>query len=168
MTRTFKVLIGVVVVAFLVFVFAGSTGAAVEPQVVRVTLKDFQIELSQFVVAPGKAVTLVLNNAGDSPHQLEITPWAGGNASKVVSSPMIGSHTTQSIQLTLDPGVYRIACVQTNHANQGMVSVLAADAPHPATIPLQMDFVIPILGLVLGSALIIGDSLGLRLTRSAS
>lgn len=168
MTRTFKVLIGVVVVAFLVFVFAGSTGAAVEPQVVQVTLRDYQIELSQFVVTPGKQVTLVLNNVGESPHQLEITPWAGGDATKVVASPMLGSHTTQSIQLTLDPGIYRIACVQTNHADQGMVTALAANAPHPTTIPLQMDFLIPILGLILGSAFIIGDSLGLRLTRSAS
>jgi len=168
MTRTFKVLIGVVVVVILVFVFAGSTGAAVEPQVVRVTLRDYQIELSQFVVTPGKSVTLVLNNAGDSPHQLEITPWAGGDASKMVASPVIGSHTTQSIQLTLDPGIYRIACVQTNHVDQGMVTAIAANVPRPTTIPLQMDFVIPILGLILGSAFIIGDSLGLRLTRSGS
>jgi uncharacterized cupredoxin-like copper-binding protein len=166
MTRTFKVLIGVVVVVFLVFVFAGSTGAAAEPQMVRVTLSDYQIQLSQFVVAPGKSVTLVLNNTGESPHQVEIAPWAG-NASKTVVSPMLGARTTQVIQVTLDPGVYRIACVQTNHAEQGMVSALAANAPAPVSLPLPMDFVIPILGLVLGSALIIGDSLGLRLTHAS-
>ena len=167
MTRTFKVLIGVVVVVFLVFVFAGSTGAAAEPQVVRVTLSDYQIQLSQFVVAPGKAVTLVLANNSETPHQLEIAPWAG-NASKTVASPIIGAHTTQTLQLTLDAGIYRIACVQTNHAEQGMVTALAANTPAPVSLPLQMDFVIPILGLVLGSALIIGDSLGLRLTHSAN
>ena len=165
MTRTFKVLIALAVVVFLGLAFAGSTGASVEPQVMRVTLKDYQINLSQFVVTPGKAVNLVIDNQGDAPHQLVIQAYAD-TSKNLVTSPMIGSHTIQSMSLTLDPGVYRIECVQVDHAARGMMSILAADAPHPLTIPLQMDFVIPVLGLVLGSAYIIGSSLGLRLTKA--
>ncbi len=165
MTRTFKVLIALLVVVFLGFAFVGSTGASVEPQILRVTLKDYQINLSQFVVTPGKSVNLVIDNQGDLPHQLVIQAY--NDASKnLATSPMIGSHTIQNIPLTLDAGVYRIECVQVNHAARGMVNILAADTPHPMTIPLQMDFVIPVLGLVLGSAYIIADSMGLRLTKA--
>lgn len=165
MTRTFKVLIALAVVVVLGLAFAGSTGASVEPQVMRVTLKDYQISLSQFVVTPGKSVNLVIDNEGDVPHQLVIQAY--GDASKnVATSPMIGSHTIQNISLTLDPGVYRIECMQLDHAGRGMVNILAANPPHPVTIPLQMDFIIPVLGLVLGSAYIIASSLGLRLTKA--
>ncbi len=164
MTRTLKVLIAVAIVVFLAFVFVGSTGASVEPQVVRVTLKDYQIGLSQFLVTPGKAVTLVIVNEGDLPHQLAVQRYADTNAN-VAASPVIGSHTAREIQLTLAPGVYRIACVQWDHAERGMVNVVAADTVRSTAMPIQMDFVIPLLGLVLGSVYIIGDSIGLRLTR---
>ncbi len=165
MTRTLKVLIAMLVVVILGLAFAGSTGASVEPQVMRVTLKDYQISLSQFVVTPGKSVNLVIDNEGDMPHQLVIQAY--NDASKnLVTSPMIGSHTIQTLPITLDAGVYRIECEQLDHAARGMENVLTADTPHPMTIPLQMDFVIPVLGLVLGSAYIIADSMGLRLTKA--
>ncbi|MBI5031151.1 MAG: cupredoxin domain-containing protein [Chloroflexi bacterium] len=165
MTRTFKVLIALAVVVFLGLAFVGSTGASVEPQVMRVTIKDYQVSLSQFVVTPGKAVNLVINNQGDVPHQLVVQAYA--DASKdLVTSPMIGSHTIQSVSFTLAPGVYRIECVQVDHAARGMVNVLTANAPQPLAIPLRVDFLIPILGLVLGSAYIIASSLGLRLTKA--
>ncbi len=165
MTRTLRVLIAATVILVLVFMVAGTTRASEEPQVVRVTLKDYQIGLSQFTVAPGKAVKFILANQGELSHQVVIQPWSDASMANGIESPVIGSHTSQEVQFTLAPGVYRISCVQWDHADRGMVNVVAADTVHPMTIPVQMDFVIPLLALVLGSAYIIGDSMGLRLTR---
>ncbi|MBI5304487.1 MAG: cupredoxin domain-containing protein [Chloroflexi bacterium] len=164
MAHPVKVLIAVTVMLLLVFVVAGNTGASAEPQIVQVTLKDYQINLSQFVVAPGKAVTLVITNAGELPHKLIVQSYESADKANVAASPVIGSHTSQPVQFTLEPGVYRIECEQTDHAKRGMVNVIAAQTTPQKSFPLQMDFLILILGLVMGSAYIIADSLGLRLT----
>ncbi len=165
MTRTFKILIAVTVVAFLVFAFAANTRASVEPQVVRATLDDFNMDLSQFTVAPGKPVTFVVTNEGTLSHQLQVQPFFGASASDVVQGPVIAPGTSRTVQFTLSPGVYRVSCALWDHADRGMVTALAAEATPQKSFPVQMDIIVPLLAFVLGSAYIIGDSLGLRLVR---
>ncbi|MBI4671996.1 MAG: cupredoxin domain-containing protein [Chloroflexi bacterium] len=165
MTRTFKVVIAVGSLLFLAFFIAGSTRASDEPQIIHVTLQDDQVKLSQFVVTPGRVVKFVITNQGALSHQFVVQPFASAGASKVEDAPVIAAGTTWTIQYTLSPGIYRVACSLRDHAEKGMVNVLAADVARPLTIPMNMEFVLPILALVLGSAYIIGDSLGLRLTR---
>jgi hypothetical protein len=46
-----------------------------------------------------------------------------------------------------------------------MVNALAAQVTPQKALPMRMDLIVPVLALVLGSAYILGDSLGLRLTR---
>lgn len=168
MSRGFKVLIAVTAVMAIIFIAAGTTGASVEPQMVRVTLKDYQIGISQFTVLPGKVVTLVVNNQGEMAHQLVVQPYVGANDANTIVGPVIGAHTSQAFQFTLTPGVYRVECVQTTHAEQGMVSAIAAQTPQAVSFPLDMNFVVSVLGLVLGSAFLIFDSLGFRVRRTPS
>ncbi|MBI5652755.1 MAG: hypothetical protein HZC40_20260 [Chloroflexi bacterium] len=47
-----------------------------------------------------------------------------------------------------------------------MINALAAQTEPRQSFPIQTQFGVSILALVLGSAYIIGDSLGLRLTHS--
>ena len=100
-------------------------------------------------------------------HKLVIRPYANADANlnPVVENQVIGSHTSQSVQFKLEPGIYRIECEQIDHAERGMVNAIAAQSPPQKSSSLPMDFVIPVLGLVLGSVYLIGDSLGLRLTK---
>lgn len=167
MSRTLKVLIAVVVMLVLVFAVAGNTSASVEPQIVRVTLTDYQITLSQFVVSPGRTVTLVVTNDGDMAHKLTVRPYANpsANLDAVIENQVIGSHTGQTVQFKLEPGIYRIECGLVDHAGRGMVNAIAAQSFPQKSLPLQMEFIIPVLSLVVGSAYIILDSLGFRLTK---
>jgi uncharacterized cupredoxin-like copper-binding protein len=165
MTRTLQVVIAVVVVLLLVFAFSANTQASVEPQIVRVTLTDYQVALSQFTVTSGKVVEFMVENRGALTHHLIVRPFIGSQAANEADALAIAPGTTRTFQQTLAPGVYRVECVGWDHAERGMVNALAAETPSPRALPNRMDIVIPLLMLVLGSAYILGDSMGLRLVR---
>ena len=165
MTRTFQMLIAVVVVLVLVFALSANTQASVEPQTVRVTLTDYHVDLSQFTVTPGKSVEFMVENQGTLTHQLAIRPYTDSQTANVTDALTIAPGTTRTFQQTLAPGVYRVECVGWDHAERGMVNVIAAETPVQHALPIRMDIVIPLFALVLGSVWIIGDSLGLRLVR---
>ncbi len=165
MTKTLKVLIGLAGVLFLAFLAVGSTRASEEPQIIHVTLKDNRIDLSQSVVAPGKAVTFVVMNSSSLPHQFVVEPYASAGSAHTGEEPMIAPGTSWTIQQTLAAGVYRVACENPDHVERGMATALSAQALPQSPFPVRMDFIIPILALVLGTAYLIGDSLGLRLIR---
>lgn len=165
MTRTFKVLIAAVVVLFLVFAFFGNTQASVEPQIVRVTLTDYKVELSRFAVTPGRPVQFVVDNQGTMSHHFVVQPYVETKMANPEEETVIGAGTTRTVQRTLTPGVYRVECDAWDHAARGMVNTLAAEVTVQSTLPIRMDFVIPILALIFGSVYIIGDSMGLRLTK---
>lgn len=164
MTRTLKVLIAVTVVLFLAFAVAGNTRASEDLQIVRVTLKDYRVEMSQFVVTPGKTVQFLVANDGSLAHKFGVQPYVGAGAADL-DAPVIAPGTTRTIQHTFTPGVYRVACAGWDHAERGMVNALAAQVTPQKALPMRMDLIVPVLALVLGSAYILGDSLGLRLTR---
>lgn len=163
MTRTFQVLVALVVLVFLAFAVAGGTHASEDPQVVRVTLTDFQVQLSQFTVTPGKPVQFVVTNASSLPHQVVVEPYLASSPAVAQDIPVIGPGTARTVVQTLEAGVYKIECLAWDHANRGMVNVIAADTPRTTNAPLRLDMWIPIAAIVLGAAYIIGDSMGLKL-----
>ena len=165
MTRTFQVLIAVLVVLVLMFALSANTQAAMEPQIVRVTLTDYHVGLSQFTVTPGKAVEFRVENQGALVHQLVVRPYIDAQPANEANALTIAPGTLRTFQQTLAPGVYRVECIGWDHAERGMVNAIAAQTPMSRTLPIRMDFVIPLAALVLGCAWIIGDSLGLRLVR---
>ncbi len=165
MTRTFQVLIAVVVVLVLVFALSANTQASVEPQTVRVTLTDYHVDLSQFTVAPGKSVEFMVENQGALTHQLAIRPYTDSQPATAADALTIAPGTVRTFKQTLAPGVYRVECVGWDHAERGMVTAIAAETPAARTLPIRMDIIVPLFALVVGSVWIIGDSLGLRLVR---
>ncbi len=166
MTRTFKVLVALVVLLFLVFVIAGGTHASDEPQVVQVTLSDYQVQMSQFTVTPGKPVQFVVTNAGSLPHQVVVEPYLADPSAMPQDVPVIAPGMERTIQQTLAAGIYKIECLEWDHAARGMLNVFASDLPHTPSVPLHLDVLIPIAALALGAAYIIGDSMGLKLIAS--
>lgn len=165
MSRTLKGLIALPVVLILVLALAGNAGAGEEPQVVRVTLKDSQIQLSQFVVVAGKTIKFIVANQGSLSHQIVIEPMFGAAAAPSDAAPIVGTNTSWEIPHTLAPGIYRIRCGIADHTEQGMVSALVAEVPRQSA-PMSMEFVIPLLTLAVGSAYIIWDSVRPRITQA--
>jgi uncharacterized cupredoxin-like copper-binding protein len=165
MTRTLKTLVALALLLFLVFVIAEITPASAEPQTVRVTLKDYAVDLSQFVVSSDRAVRFVVDNQSALPHHLAMQRLSNVAAPDSADEPVIAPGTIRTLQHTFAPGVYQIVCLNGDHATKGMVNVFAAEPVRPFAPPIRMDFAIPFLVLVLGSVWILADSAGLRLIR---
>jgi hypothetical protein len=165
MTRTFKILIVGLGVLFLVFALSANTQASVEPQTVRVTLTDYHVALSQFVVTPGKPVDFVVDNQGALTHHLVVRPYIDSQPANFADALTIGSGTVQTFRQTVAPGVYRVECVAWDHAERGMLNAIAAETPASRSFPIRMDMLVSLSTLALGCAWIIGSSLGLRLWR---
>ncbi len=165
MTRTFKTLIALAILLFLVLVLAETTPASAEPQTVRVTLRDYAVDLSSFVVASDKAVRFVVDNQSSLPHRLAMQSLSNVAAADSSDEPVIAPGTIRTLQRSFPPGVYRIVCLTGDHADKGMVNTFAAESAQPFAPSLPMEFAIPFLVLVVGCAWILADSAGLRLTR---
>jgi uncharacterized cupredoxin-like copper-binding protein len=164
MRRTFKILIALVGVLFSAFAIVGTTRASDEPQIIHVTLKDYNIELSRFTFMPGKAVEFLVANQGTMPHRFVVESYASANAINATDAPVIAAGTSRTMLQTFKPGIYRVTCDKWDHTTRGMVNAFAVEATSQKTVPIRIEFIIPILGLVLGSAYIVWDSLGLSLT----
>jgi uncharacterized cupredoxin-like copper-binding protein len=168
MTRTFKILVAVTALVVLVLFVGENTQASDAPQLVSVTLHDYSVNLSQFVVSPGKNVRFVVDNEGMLPHQLLVQSLSEASPVAAVDAPVIAPGTTRTLQYQFKPGIYRLVCDEADHAEKGMVNVFAADATPPATPTIPTNILIPMLAFGLGCILIIGHSLGLSLIRSSS
>lgn len=166
MTRTLRILVAATAVILLAFLLVSNTGASDEPQVVKVNLRDYRVDLSQFSVAPGKTVRFIVENDGATAHQLTIEPWAGQVDANVPADLVVAPNTSRTLDKTFSPGVYRVECNEWDHAERGMVTALAVGAAPRRTFPLQMDLIVPLLGLFVGATFIISDALGLRLVKS--
>ncbi len=168
MRRTIRIFIALGGVLFLAVAIAGTTRASDEPQIIRVTLKDYHIELSKFAFLPGKAIEFQVVNEGTMPHRFIVESYTGTNVGNMAEAPVIAANTGRTMQQTFAPGIYRVSCDAWDHAGRGMTSAFAVEAPSQQTIPISVEFIIPMLALVLGSTYILWDSLGLSLTRAGS
>ncbi len=164
MRHKYQFMIALVSVFFLAFAMVGTTRASVEPQIIDVTMKDYYIELSKFTLEPGKAVEFRVTNQGTVPHRFIVEPYVGASTTNEAESTVIATGTARTIRQTFQPGIYRVTCDKWDHAARGMVNAFAVETASQKTIPWRIDFIISLLGLVLGSAYILWDSLGLTLT----
>ncbi len=159
MSRTLKSMFALASLVFLAFYIATGTRAAAEPQTVRVSLSDYHVDLSQFTVAPGKAVQFVVTNTGSLAHRLVIAPYATTPAPDAADAPVVGAGSSLAFQRTLEPGVYRVECLQWDHADRGMVNILAAEPARAPAPPWRIDLLFPFAALVFGAAYMIADAM---------
>jgi plastocyanin len=164
MTNLAKALVATAILVVLVFWVSGRIQASGQPQVIQVTMRDYQLELSQHTITPGRPVKFVVTNAGSTAHQFVVEPFAGVNAPSIPADPVIGSGTSRTILHTFGPGVFRVTCGIADHAEKGMINVLAADPPEPARSSLPVEFLVSFFLLAGLTVFIVGDSLGLHLT----
>jgi plastocyanin len=160
MGRTLRILFVLVGILISAFVIVGTTRASDEPQIIRVTMKDYHIDLSRYSFVPGKVVEFQVSNEGSTPHRFLVERYDGADTTNEAKAPVIGTGTLQTIQQTFTPGVYRVICDRWDHAARGMIGTFIVDTPSHDTVPVPINFVVPLLGLVLGSAYLILDSLG--------
>jgi plastocyanin len=144
------------------FAAVGSTYASQEPQTVHIDLTDSQVHVSQFVVAAGRPIKFEIANGGTIPHHLVVRPLSAGNASGG-DEPVIGAHTTRTIDQALAPGIYRVSCDLFDHAERGMVSAIAVETTPHSAFPIPVNGLVSLLIFVAGCVYIIGDTLGFRL-----
>jgi uncharacterized cupredoxin-like copper-binding protein len=102
---------------------ATSSGLASSSQIVignavRIELRDFELVPSDLTVPAGE-VTFTLINAGRYTHDFRVE---GENLDE--KSPRISAGRTGEWKIKLEPGVYRISCPISNHADRGMVGTL--------------------------------------------
>ncbi len=164
MSRTFKLVMIVTVALFLVILAAGTTRASEEPQIVRVVLRDYQVETSRFVVTSARPVQFVIANVGTLAHQFLVQPMTRNDATAADHAPVIAAGTLRTVQTVLSPGVYRIECAVKDHVERGMFSAIASETAPQVVFAMPIQSWFPLLMFVLGCVYIISDSVGLRLT----
>ena len=94
------------------------------PTVVHVTLSEFKVEVDKASV-PAGPITFEINNAGAIEHEFVVEPAgahdepfeANGVESEVED---IEAGATASLEWTLEPGEYQLACYVGGHFEAGM------------------------------------------------
>lgn len=99
----------------------GSARSATAPAAVRVTLKEWKVEVSPARVPPG-AVSFEIRNEGTIPHAFEVE---GRGIEK--STPQLKPGTSTTFQVALPAGAYEVYCPvgKGSHEMLGMKSSLA-------------------------------------------
>ncbi len=166
MTRIVKFALIVTTGLFLALSVLGVTRVPEEPQVVYVTLKDFSIQASQFVVTSERPVRFVVSNQGALPHQFIVRPLAQAKMTNVDDEPMIAPSTRRTFDTTLKPGIYSIECDSKDHLERGMVTAIASEVRWRGGFNPPAGSILPVLLLVIGAIYIIGDSMGFRLIQN--
>lgn len=88
------------------------------PAVIQIGLNDFRLVPNE-VVATAGTVTFVLKNEGRYTHDFRVE---GSGIDE--RAPKVGRGRTFEWQIDLEPGIYRISCPISNHADRGMVGSL--------------------------------------------
>jgi uncharacterized cupredoxin-like copper-binding protein len=115
-------LAAITILTLLVTITACSGGATNTPatsmpsssSTVDVTLTEFKIEMPQTL--PAGPTTFVVKNAGAANHNFEIQ----GQAINQVFPSNLKPGETQTMQVDLEAGTYRVWCPVDSHAAQGM------------------------------------------------
>ena len=105
-----------------------AAGGAVEPQgdkgaPVDVHLSEYAIQMPQTL--PAGPTTFVVHNDGKKFHSFRIE---GPGLSEILAKP-VEPQMTESLQVTLQPGEYKVYCPVGSHENKGMKTTLKVTAP---------------------------------------
>jgi uncharacterized cupredoxin-like copper-binding protein len=108
----------------------GLTAArAAEPQgdkaagTVEVHLSEYAIKMPDTL--PAGPTTFVVHNDGKKIHSFRIE---GPGFSEILAKP-VEPEMTESLQVTLQPGEYKVYCPVGSHENKGMKTTLKVTAP---------------------------------------
>lgn len=99
---------------------AGTTPAA-GAQTVDVTLTEFAIEMPSTI--PAGPVSFVVTNNGGIDHNFEIE----GEGIEEEFAADLKAGETQTLELNLQPGTYKVYCPVSNHEGQGMTTELTVE-----------------------------------------
>jgi len=99
---------------------AGTTPAA-SAQTVDVTLTEFQIEMPSTLQAG--PVSFVVTNEGSGTHNFEIE---GEGVEAVLTANLAGGES-QTLEVDLQPGTYKVYCPVGNHEGQGMTTEVTVE-----------------------------------------
>jgi uncharacterized cupredoxin-like copper-binding protein len=106
-----------------------AAGGAAEPQgdraagTVDVHLSEYAIQMPQTL--PAGPTTFVVHNDGKKIHSFRIE---GPGFSEILAKP-VEPEMTESLQVTLQPGEYKVYCPVGSHENKGMKTTLRVTAP---------------------------------------
>jgi plastocyanin len=104
-----------------------AAGGAAEPQgdkgaPVDVHLSEYAIQMPQTL--PAGPTTFVVHNDGKKIHSFRIE---GPGFSEILAKP-VEPQMTESLQVTLQPGEYKVYCPVGSHENKGMKITLKVTA----------------------------------------
>ncbi len=117
--------------AGLLVVLAACSGQPAGPTVIHATLSEFTIVLDK-ASAPAGPVTFEIQNAGAIEHEFVLEPAgahdepfeANGVESEVED---IEAGATASLEWTLEPGEYQLACYVEGHFEAGMSTTFTVE-----------------------------------------
>jgi len=115
-----------VLVLVLSLAIAGSGGtlplatAASKPQVIEISLKEFDILPREVLAKPG-AVTFVVKNVGAIEHDFVVED---ANGKAVARIAVISPGKQEDVQAVLRPGLYTTLCSLPGHKDAGMKGLL--------------------------------------------
>ncbi|MFL6263798.1 MAG: cupredoxin domain-containing protein [Thermoanaerobaculia bacterium] len=104
-----------------------AAGGAAEPQgdkaaTVDVHLSEYAIKMPETL--PAGPTTFVVHNDGIKTHSFRIE---GPGLSEILAKP-VEPQMTESLQVTLQPGEYKVYCPVGSHENKGMKTALKVTA----------------------------------------
>jgi plastocyanin len=104
-----------------------AAGGAAEPQgdkpaTVEVHLSEYAIQMPETL--PAGPTTFVVHNDGKKVHSFRIE---GPGFSEILAKP-VPPQETESLQVTLQPGEYKVYCPVGSHENKGMKTALKVTA----------------------------------------
>ena len=121
--KKFRILYVVVLLSLGVLLLA-ACGGAKAPTEINATLTEFKIELDQNS-APAGVVRFILTNNGEVPHEFVIEPAGAMDEpfekdGMVSEAEAIQPGDTATLEWTLEPGEYHLACYVEGHFEGGM------------------------------------------------
>jgi uncharacterized cupredoxin-like copper-binding protein len=109
--------------AFLATLGLAAASGAEEPR--QAAAAGVEVELSEYAIAMPATLaagptTFTLHNTGKKNHSFKI---AGPGIDQLLAKP-VRPHETATLQLTLQPGEYKVYCPIGSHAIKGMTTTL--------------------------------------------
>jgi uncharacterized cupredoxin-like copper-binding protein len=101
---------------------AGAQGASASSHTIKVSEKEFSIDLPALKTLTAGKYTFDVTNAGKIPHDLVIE---GGKIAGPTKTPTIAAGKSAKLTVSLEKGSYTLYCTIPGHRALGMVAKLA-------------------------------------------